>query len=117
MTSPSDHNPLDTFVIHGRVFVEGTNAPLPGLRVEAFDHDILPDDPLGHTMTDTDGRFEIRYSLAHFIDIFDLRPDVYLKVRSPEGKLLLDDHRHEHKNAERDEVFEVAIPQHVVGGG
>ncbi|WP_329538059.1 hypothetical protein OG568_58370 (plasmid) [Streptomyces sp. NBC_01450] len=52
---------LGAFVIVGRLSARDGTTPLTGVRVAAFDADLVQDDPLGHGSTDTDGWFRIDY--------------------------------------------------------
>ncbi|MCK9593116.1 MAG: VWA domain-containing protein [Methanoregula sp.] len=64
--------------------------PLTDVMVEAKDKDIFFDDNLGTSQVDAKGKFEIHYWADDFTDlIFDKRPDVYLRVLTKDGKLLL----------------------------
>ncbi len=67
-------------VITGQL-VNKANKPLSNLRIEAWDKDLLFDDFVGEAMTDTDGRFEISFTEAHYRELFfDTRPDLYFKI-------------------------------------
>ena len=62
--------------------------PAPGLRVRAFDHDLLsPDDLMGTDMTDGNGYYEIHYESGHWDSAPHAwtiwRPDIYIKVSAP----------------------------------
>ena len=88
---------FDAWMICGRVTVCGTKQPAAGVRVLAFDRDWLRDDPLGSGITDGDGRFRIDYSGADFrkgtlldVELFG-GPDVYFRVESASGEVLLDE--------------------------
>lgn len=75
--------------VFGTVVEDETGLPLQGLRVRAFDKDLLFDDRLGDAVTGADGRFEINYTEAHFRDFNETEPDVYIRVYDPAGEKLL----------------------------
>ncbi len=68
--------------IAGRVVERSTRHPLEGLRVEAWDEDMLVDDFVGRAeRTDADGRFTIRLEDGYFEGLFGERnPDLYFRV-------------------------------------
>ncbi|MFD3622035.1 RHS repeat-associated core domain-containing protein [Streptomyces sp. NPDC058676] len=55
---------LGAYVIVGRLSARDGIAPLTGVRVAAFDVDVVQDDPLGHGVTDAEGWFRIGYSAS-----------------------------------------------------
>jgi hypothetical protein len=73
--------------IFGIVREAGSNRPLPGLLVRAFDKDLLIDDELGSTLTAENGRFEIQFTELKFWEVFgrvfEGRPDLYFRVVDP----------------------------------
>jgi hypothetical protein len=76
--------PANVWSARGTVgYVDGT--PAAGLSVTLYDLDRLYDDILGSTHTDEQGRFELRYSSADFADLFEKRPDLYLRLHSADG--------------------------------
>jgi hypothetical protein len=88
---------LDAWVICGRVTVCATGAPAVGVKVLAFDRDWLQDDPLGVAVTGADGKFHIDYVGSDFrrgtfinVELFG-GPDIYFRVESPSGTVLLDE--------------------------
>ena len=99
------------FRLRGSVRREGSEEPLAGLLVRAFDQDLVFDDSLGETRTDENGGFQIQFSDVDFKDALEQRPDVYLRVFGPDGETELANTlaavRHE---AGEDEHFEVRVP-------
>jgi hypothetical protein len=86
---------LGRWVICGRVVHCKTQQPIGGIEVSAFDRDWLQDDPLGKSITDSNGRFLIEYTEAEFtpgtwidIELFG-GPDLYFHVHHPSGAPLL----------------------------
>ena len=98
------------FRIEGVVRASGTGDPVAGLRVTAFDKDLVKDDFLGESMTDTEGRFEIRFTDADFKDVLESQPDIYLCVFQP-GKdtPLADTSATIRENASPEEYFDLEV--------
>lgn len=101
----------ERFRIRGRLEEEETGRPLGDLVVRAFDRDWLFDDKLGFATSDADGRFEIVFDSDRFSELFETRPDLYLRIFDALGT------REIHRtldavrwNASPDEVFRVRIP-------
>ncbi len=57
-----------------------------GLKVVAYDKDLLFDDRLGVSITAEDGSFRLHYEEADFRDLFEAQPDVYIEVVDCTGK-------------------------------
>jgi|GEM_PF-190956 len=77
------------FKIHGKVIEEETGKGIPNLTVKAIDRDLFFDDLLGAVSTDENGNFEIKYDKEDFQELFfDKKPDIYLKVKNPEGEII-----------------------------
>ena len=93
----------------GIVVEEESRKPLQGLRVRAYDKDLIRDDHLGDALTDAEGRFEIRFTEAQFRDFTETAPDVYIRIYDPSGKLLHSTETAVRRNAGVREFFEVAI--------
>ncbi len=67
--------------IRGRISDASTGLGLAGLRVEAWDEDLVFDDLVGTAMTDDRGDFEIDFDRSYFAELFaDRRPDLFFKV-------------------------------------
>jgi len=102
----------------GTVLEEGTERPLPGLRVRACDKDVFADDFLGEAVCDEQGRFEIVFTEVDFMDFHETRPDVYVCVFDPDGRqLLCTTEREIRPNTRSDETFEIRIPRDALGPG
>lgn len=100
------------FRIRGSVIEDESGRPLEGLVVRAYDEDILVDDFLGEARTDANGRFEVIFTEVQFMDLYETRPDLYLRVFDPSGaRLLRSTEDHVRSNAELTEAFEVRIPR------
>jgi hypothetical protein len=101
----------DTFRVIGTVEEEGTGRPLGNLVVRAFDRDLIYDDTLGFANTDAEGRFEIRYGEADFRDLFESKPDLYLRVFDAGGTRLLHETTDAIRwNASNRERYRIRIP-------
>lgn len=95
----------------GIVVEEESRRPLQGLRVRAFDKDLIRDDDLGEALTDAAGRFEIRFTEAQFRDFTETAPDLYLRIYDSTGRLLHSTENAVRRNAGVRESFEVVIPR------
>ncbi len=110
MTSEQQTDP-DEFRIFGVVVEAETGRPLPKLVVRAFDRDLIFDDKLGYTNTDDDGLVDIRFGPERLRDLFESRPDLYLRIYDRAGVRLI----HETTDAIRwkashNEEYRVQIP-------
>jgi|APLak6261658528_1056013.scaffolds.fasta_scaffold00044_2 hypothetical protein len=67
--------------ILGKVIDQKTRAVITGLRVEAWDKDLIFNALLGNAITDNQGAFEIAFSESHFLELFgEQRPDIFFKI-------------------------------------
>ena len=77
-----------------RVVSEGTNQPVPSVRVSLFDKDLVsPDDLLGTAETDANGEASFRFTTDDFAkdeDALDMRefPELYAVAYGPDGSEL-----------------------------
>lgn len=103
------------FKIHGTVMVRETGNGIPNVMVEALDKDLLFDDRLGSVVTDKDGNFEILYDKEDFQELFfDLKPDVYLRIRRPDGRIIYTTRDKVRYEAGRTEEFIVKISKNLI---
>ncbi len=99
------------FRVSGVLEEEGSGRPLRDLIVRAYDKDLLFDDLLGSATSDEAGGFEIQYTERAFKDVFEKRPDLYLRVFDPTGWHLIHDTADEvRRNAGLAESFHITIP-------
>lgn len=79
--------PPDAWVVYGQVRY-AHDGPAARVTVSLYDRDLLFDDALGSVMTNDNGQFKMIYREDAFRDLFESRPDIYLKVIDMEGKEL-----------------------------
>lgn len=79
----------DRLRIEGRVVTREGQRPVAGVRVEAWDDDLLVHDAIGRVpRTGEDGRFSMAFTRAAFARWFgERRPDLFFRVYR--GKALL----------------------------
>ena len=70
---------------------------------------------MGTTSTDEDGRFEMFYSEKEFRELFEAKPDIYIKVLSPERELLLQTDDHVRWRSSPLESFDLAVDRESLG--
>jgi len=104
------------FRVAGHVVEEESRSPLAGLRVRAFDRDVLYDDELGEVATDAAGWFEIVFTEPQFKDVIETRPDLYLRIYDAAGRLVHTTERAVRRDAHVEERYEIAIPRARLGG-
>jgi hypothetical protein len=67
--------------IHGHVIDRDARAGIAGVRVEAWDKDLILDDLVGVATTDAKGAFDIVFEESYFREIFlDRQPDLFFRV-------------------------------------
>jgi hypothetical protein len=108
---PNRSDDKNEFRIFGVVEEAETGRPLPNLVVRAFDRDLIFDDKIGYTNTNDDGHFEIRFGPERFSDLFESRPDLYLRIFDRAGVRLIHETTDAIRwNASHNEQYRVQIP-------
>ncbi len=70
-----------SFRVHGHVVSASSKDPVAGLRVEAWDKDLIFDDLAGADVTGEQGDFHIEFTESYFKELFlDRLPDLFFKV-------------------------------------
>jgi hypothetical protein len=69
------------FTISGRVIDRTTHKPVAGVRVEAWDKDLIHNDLVGSAVSDAEGAFRIDFDESYFKELFfDREPDLFFRV-------------------------------------
>jgi len=102
------------WTICGRVVTcDRQAAPVSNVKVSAFDADWLQDDPLGSSITDGAGKFRIDYTTSDFektifSPVINVEltggPDVYFKVESSGGVMLLNETQSRARKPDRENI-------------
>jgi len=70
-----------TYRIRGQVIDTKTKRGIQGLRVEAWDKDLICSDLVGSAVTDAQGGFQMEFKPSYFQELFlDRRPDLFFRV-------------------------------------
>lgn len=71
----------NTFRSRGCVIDLRSQGGVAGLRIEAWDKDLIVDDLVGSAVTDEEGAFQISFDRSYFAELFfDRQPDLFFKV-------------------------------------
>jgi hypothetical protein len=110
------------YVISGRVVDCKEKIPIKGLKVKAYDVDLIHNDHLGNATTDSKGNFKIFYSEADFsrtvlprLNIEWLAgPDLYFSVENSSGSVILQEprsrgHQHDRENVSNCFCIELCV--------
>ena len=100
--------PGSSWVVRGRVTDEKGQG-IGGLTIKLFDEDLIFDDLLSEETTDNDGNYKIIYQSEDFRDLFEKRPDLYVKVIDKDNKTIYTSKKNIRCEAGRDEVIDVII--------
>ncbi|WP_334311395.1 carotenoid oxygenase family protein, partial [Nodularia sphaerocarpa] len=101
-----------SYKITGKVYEAETSLGIPNLIVQAFDKDLLKDDNLGETITDSQGKFEINYTEKDFKGMFEGEPDLYIVIKTGDRvNTLYNSEKNIRHRAKRHENFDIGIPK------
>src|SRR6185369_10631711 len=98
----------DTWIVRGRV-TDKAGKGLSKLIVSVYDKDLLFDDKLGQTETDSNGDYTLTYHTEDYRDIIERKPDIYVKVLDQKGKTLYSSKKKIRFNVGRVEIVNVTI--------
>lgn len=104
------------FTISGKISEKESGLPLPGLKVRAYDKDLFFDDLLGNATTAADGTFIIEYRLEDFRELFESKPDIYLKIYSRNYIQITNTEKSVRWNAGEVEQFDISISRQDLPG-
>jgi hypothetical protein len=100
--------------LRGVVREAETGLGVAGLFVKAYDKDLLFDDLLGSAVTGPGGEFEVVTESRDFRDLFERRPDVYVRVYAADRTTVLFE-PDRGTTLDADTVIEVEVPRDVLG--
>jgi hypothetical protein len=89
-------------IVSGTVYDARSSSTLGNLCVEVWDEDFIMNDFLGSTTSDLSGHYRVSFERDKFHGVFDVNPDVYIKVKNNDGTLL-------HRSSTRKEVGDNTI--------
>jgi len=98
----------DTWIVRGRV-TDKAGKGLSKLIVSVYDKDLLFDDKLGQTETDSNGDYTLTYHTEDYRDIIERKPDIYVKVLDQKGKTLYSSKKKIKFNVGRVEIVNVTV--------
>ena len=98
-----------SFTIWGQVREVESKGGIPNLVVSAFDKDLLFDDLLGEVVSGENGNFQLTYEGRAFQEIFDKQPDIYLRIKTQDGRILHTTENNVRCEAGKEEHFTVDI--------
>ena len=109
-----------SFKITGIVRDKSAGQGLSGLRVEAWDKDLVFNDLLGNAITDEQGHFLIEFTEEHYSEIiFDRTPDLFFKVFDQNNTLITSTENSvlwNVKTGESPMTIEVDVPAQIPNG-
>lgn len=108
---------MGIFKITGKVINSQSAEGIVGLRVEAWDKDLLVDDLVGSAITVEGGVFRIQFDESYFTELFvDRKPDLFFKVFR-RNQLLKDTKNSVLWNVDRDDIEHIIEIEEVNGMG
>lgn len=101
------------FRVFGKIRESESGKGIPGLTVEVMDADLLIDELIGTVQSDPDGSFSIDFPPAQLPAFYREKPDIYLNIKLPDGKLIASTRNHLRTDAQTDTEINVDISRQV----
>jgi hypothetical protein len=102
------------YELFGMVVEPKSGRGVPGVVIAAFDKDPVFDDFLGEVLSSPTGEFHLAYSEQKFKSFFDRKPDLYVKVKTIDGRELLTTKGATRFNASEKEEFHLELTADVL---
>jgi hypothetical protein len=102
------------YELFGTVVEPRSGRGIPGVVIAAFDKDPVFDDFLGEVLSSPTGEFHLVYSEQKFKSVFDRKPDLYVKVKTLDGRELLSTKGATRFNASEKEEFHLELAADVL---
>lgn len=96
------------WIVKGRV-TDKSGRGLKGLTVSVYDKDFVFHDHLEDTVTGDDGRYSLTYFVPDFRDFIERKPDLFVVVKDPNGKILYNGKRETRYEAKKLEIIDVQL--------
>ena len=103
------------YKITGQIREKESGLPVRGLKIRAYDKDLLWDDLLGTAMSDQEGKFEMDYSSKEFHELREAQPEISLIVYAPPRRLLLRTDKSFRLGARQEINFDLEISHETLG--
>ncbi len=97
------------WTVAGEVHLVPGRHAASGLLVHVVDLDGVCSKPLGSAVTDSEGRYEVRYDEAAFRHERETPPDICVQVRDADGRLLTDSVRAATRHAGARQVVDLGV--------
>jgi hypothetical protein len=102
------------YEIFGTIVEPRSGRGVPGVVIAAFDKDPLVDDLLGEVMSTPTGGFRLVYDQRKFKSVLDRKPDLYVVVKTVDGRELLTTKAAPRFNASETEEFHLELAADVL---
>ncbi|AET64084.1 hypothetical protein Mhar_0706 [Methanothrix harundinacea 6Ac] len=103
------------YTISGRIRELESHLGISGLIVRSYDRGRRYDKSLKTTITDSDGSFKMVYQKDAAPDLFEARPEIFLRIFTPPFRFLMDTKEKMQWGAKDEEHIELEIPREKLG--
>ncbi|NTW07154.1 MAG: hypothetical protein HGA29_04845 [Syntrophaceae bacterium] len=104
---------MKKFRLYGKIRNAESGKGIPGLIIEVKDADLFIDEVIGTAKTGRGGSFSINFPPSQFLPAYREKPDIYLSVKSPSGKLIASTRNALKPDVERNTEINVDIPRQI----